>query len=127
VAKSRPRLVLTGQSTQNEQIRCDLEFPRFQRELEEMESGQLERVFACIDKIGQMTWAQVLATSSKKQKRGLNWEVLDQRTTSGAVIASIRVSEKLRARVMRQGVFMRFISIHPDHDSAYKERGEENL
>jgi hypothetical protein len=38
-----------------------------------------------------MTWAQVLATSSKSQKRALNWEVLkNQKTNQGVVIASKR-------------------------------------
>ena len=47
----------------------------------------------------------------------------NQRTSSGGAVASIRITEKFRARVTRDGVFMRFISLHPDHDSAYKISG----
>jgi hypothetical protein len=75
-----------------------------------------------------MTWDQVYKTSSKTQKRGLNWEIIENQTTqSGKKIASIRISQKFRARVCRDGQLMRFISLHPDHDSAYDESGSENL
>lgn len=79
--------------------------------------------------INKMNWNQVYATSSKgKGKRGLNWEMLpNQRTASGGAVASIRITEKFRARVTRDGVFMRFISLHPDHDSAYKAQGGESI
>ena len=116
-------------STQNELIECDLEFPLFQRELSKLESTELDAVFAKVETINKMTWAQVYATSSKGEgKRGLNWEVLaNQETRGGGTIASIRITRKFRARVTRDGVFMRFISLHPDHDSAYKARGGEEI
>jgi hypothetical protein len=103
-------------------------YPRIQDQLAELELEEFEDFFRCIDKIRHMTWAQVLATSSKTQKRGLNWEVIpNQKTTSGAIIASIRVTRMFRARVTRDGTIMRFISLHPDHESAYHESGGENL
>lgn len=69
-----------------------------------------------------MTWQDVYNTSSKgKAKRGLNWEVIDQKTQNGDVVASIRLSDKIRARVCRDGAWMRFISLHSDHDSAYSK------
>ncbi len=114
-------------STHHELVQVDLEFPRIQDDFAELELVQLTEVRACVEKIQKMTWAQVLATSSKSQKRGLNWEVLDQRTATGSVVASIRVTDKFRARVTRDGVYMRFISLHPDHDSAYKESGDEDI
>lgn len=115
-------------STQHELVECDLEFPRLQKELEQLEIEQLEQVEESIKKISQMTWDQIYKTSSKSQKRGLNWEPIDgQQTASGKKIASIRISKKFRARVCRDGKFMRFISLHPDHDSAYDESGGEDL
>jgi hypothetical protein len=114
-------------STQNELVECDLEFVSFQKELEQLETAELDTVLKKIETINQMTWAQVYSTSSKgAEKRGLNWEVLGaQKTATGGVIASIRLSKKFRARVTRDGVLMRFISLHPDHDSAYEARGGE--
>ena len=81
------------------------------------------------DKIEKMTWDDVYKTSSKTPgtKRGINYEPLDQETSQGLRVASIRVTAKFRARVCREGRHMRFISLHPDHDSAYRERGGEDL
>ena len=114
--------------SQHELVVCNLEFPRVQKELAELENDQFESVSRSVEKIEQMTWDQVYKTSSRSQKRGLNWESIDgQKTKSGKSIASIRISEKFRARVCRDGKLVRFISLHPDHDSAYDEDGGEFL
>jgi hypothetical protein len=115
-------------STQHELVVCNLEFPRIQRELLDLEDDQFESVNRTIEKIQKMTWDQVLKTASKTQKRGINWEPIGGQTTkAGKIIASIRVSQKFRARVCRDGRLMRFISLHPDHDSTYREPGGEDL
>jgi hypothetical protein len=115
-------------SNQHANVVCDLEFPRLRQDLENLEIVDLEQLEKSVEKINQMTWDQVYKTSSKSQKRGLNWEPIDgQVTAGGKTIASIRISKKFRARVCRDGIFMRFISLHPDHDSAYSEPGGESL
>ena len=115
-------------SAQHEPVLCDLEWPRVQKELLDLEMEELDQVERTVEKIQQMTWDQIYKTSSKTQKRGLNWEPISgQKTGLGKAVASIRISDKFRARVCRNGRFMRFISLHPDHDSAYEERGGENL
>lgn len=115
-------------SNQHKNIEIDLEWPRVQAELQNLESKELDQVESSIEKIKKMTWDQVYKTSSKNQKRGLNWEPIEgQKTASGKSIASIRISGKSRARVCRDGNFMRFISLHPDHDSAYDEDGGEEI
>jgi hypothetical protein len=122
--KPQPKAV----STQHEYVECDLEFPRFIKELSELEAIEFDQVEDSIEKIKKMTWDQIYKTSSKTQKRGLNWEPIERQTTkSGKKIASIRISKKFRARVCRDGKFMRFISLHPDHDSAYDEKGSEDI
>ena len=116
------------ESTQHDLVVCDLEFPRLGEELVELEMDELEQVERTIGKIHRMTWEQIYKTSSKSQKRGLNLEPIPgQKTASGKAIASIRISDKFRARVCRDGKVMRFISLHPDHDSAYDEGGGESL
>ncbi|MBY0386306.1 hypothetical protein K2X05_14205 [bacterium] len=115
-------------TSQHELIVCDLTFPRLQEELVELEELEFSRFEDAIKKIEKMTWDQIYKTSSKNQKRGLNWEPIQgQSTASGKTIASIRISQKFRARVCRDGKTMRFISLHPDHDSAYDESGGETL
>ncbi len=115
-------------STQHELVECDLEWPRLIKDLGNLEADELNQVEGSIDKIKKMTWDQVYKTPSKSQKRGLNWEPIDgQVTKSCKTIASIRISKRFRARVCRDGRYMRFISLHPDHDSAYDESGGEDI
>lgn len=115
-------------SNQHKNVEIDLEWPRVQTELQNLEAKELDQVEATIEKIKKLTWDQIYKTSSKTQKRGLNWEPIEgQQTASGKTIASIRISGKSRARVCRDGNFMKFISIHPDHDSAYDEDGGEEV
>ncbi len=117
------------ESTQNQTVLVDTDFPRFLDDLERLADRELEAVQATVDKLGTMTWNDIYKTSSKTpgDKRGLNFEPLDQQTANGQRIASIRVTNKFRARVCRDGRHMRFISLHPDHDSAYDEFGGEDL
>lgn len=116
------------ESTQHAFVQCDLEFPRLVEELANLEAIELDQVEECLNKIKKMTWDQIYKTASKTKKRGLNFEPIEgQRTRSGKAIASIRISKKFRARVCRDGIYMRFISLHPDHDSAYDESGGENI
>lgn len=118
----------SASANQHKNIEVDLEFPRAQKELQNLEIKELDQIEATIEKIKKMTWDQVYKTSSKSQKRGLNWEPIEgQQTAAGKTIASIRVSGKSRARVCRDGNFMKFISFHPDHDSAYDEDGGEDI
>lgn len=118
----------TTSTSQHQLVVCDLTFPRLQEELVDLEDLEFNRFEEAIKKIEKMTWDQVYKTSSKNQKRGLNWEPIQgQSTASGKTIASIRISQKFRARVCRDGKFMRFISLHPDHDSAYSESGGERF
>lgn len=115
-------------STQHELVECDLSHKRFISELEDLQENQIKQVQDSIDKIEKMTWDQVYKTSSRTQKRGINWEkIAGQTTRSGKPVASIRVSKKYRARVCRDGKIMRFISLHLDHDGTYKEPGNDDV
>lgn len=117
-----------SKSTQHELVKVSIDYPRVKLEMAELEEAELDQLLRCIDKIKTMTWQQIYNSSSKgPNKRGLNWEPLEQITKSGRVIATIRVTKKFRARVSRKDEFMIFISLHPDHDSAYDETGSEDL
>jgi hypothetical protein len=119
---------VADRSSQHEYVECDLEFRRILDELSELDIDELDQVEMTVNKIKQMTWDQIYKTSSRSQKRGLNWEpIAGQFTRSGKTIASIRISRKFRARVCRDGKFMRFITLHPDHDSTYSESGGEDI
>lgn len=118
-----------GGTTQHRYVLVDSSFPKFLEALADLEANEQEAILDAIDKIQKMTLDDVYKTSSKTpgQKRGINYEPIDQQTASGRRIATIRASAKVRIRVCRDEQFMRFISIHVDHDSAYKEKGGEDL
>ena len=111
-------------STQQHFVRIDLTFPPFKKEMSQLGLGDISDVLDTITKIQNMTWQQIWDSSSKTPggKRGINWEPIDQETSDGKQIASIRITRSHRARVCRDGDWMRFISLHPDHDSAYHKR-----
>ncbi len=113
---------------QHENVVCNLDFKRLQDEILNLEELEFNQFTKTITKIEMMSWDQIYKTSSKSQKRGLSWEIIEnQITKSGKKTASIRISKKFRARVCRDQNYMIFISLHPDHDSAYDENGGEGL
>ena len=52
---------------------------------------------------------------------GFRWEALEHlKAPNGAKVYSLRLSQRIRAVAFRDGDFLRLISLHPDHDSAYE-------
>ncbi len=95
-------------------IELDLNHPGFQADLFKLEKDEVVRFFNTLRKIRRLSWHQVY------QAKGLNWEPAGMRLgPHGERLYSIRVSRKFRAVVFREGNFMAFVSLHPDHDSAY--------
>ena len=91
-------------------LRLDLNYPPFQRELFELEAGEFRAVARNLRKLSSMSWNDVYAD------HGLKWEAV--RSMPGRF--TIRLSEKFRAVVAREGDFIRFMALHPDHDGAYR-------
>jgi hypothetical protein len=96
------------------EILLDLNSPVFQESLLSLEREEALAVLATLRKIRQMEWDQL------HRNRGLRWEAILSRTgPGGRRIYSLRVSSKIRAVAYRDGDFLRLLSLHPDHDSAY--------
>jgi hypothetical protein len=56
-----------------------------------------------------------------RSSSGLNLEQVEKtKTSKGNPIYSIRITRSFRAILSIEGDDLRFISLHPDHDSAYK-------
>ena len=91
----------------------DLNRPQFQRDLLELEKADLLAFFKTLRKLRALAWSQVY------RDKGLRWESIK---SLEADAYTIRVTQKCRAVVQRDGDSLRFISLHPDHDSAYKKR-----
>jgi len=52
---------------------------------------------------------------------GFQWEAIKHlEAPNGAGVYSLRLSQKVRALAFREGDLLRFVSLHPDHDSAYR-------
>lgn len=90
----------------------DLNQPKFQLCLIRLEKAELLAFFKTLRKLEQLSWTQVY------RDKGLRWESIK---TLEEDAYTIRVTQKCRAVVTREGDTLRFISLHPDHDSAYQK------
>ena len=96
-------------------VRLDLNNPDFQKEWFSLEKEGFTASKSTLKKMVMMNWNQVY------HDRGLKWEKIQSiKTDKGRELYTIRLSKKQRAVVYRQNEFMIFVSLHPDHDSAYK-------
>lgn len=109
-------------STNGQHVKLDLRFPPFLKQLQDLTKDDIEAWAAATAKLQSMTWQQLYDQSSGgKNKTGFNYELIEEDPELGK-IHSIRLGGAFRARVVRQNEWMRFISLHPDPDSAYKKR-----
>jgi len=97
-----------------DRILLDLNNPVFQETWFALERAEALAVLATLRKIHQMDWKQLYLD------RGLRWEAILSRTgPAGQRLYGLRVTRRVRAVGYRDGDFLRFLSLHPDHDSAY--------
>jgi hypothetical protein len=95
-------------------IQLDLNNPRFQTDFFKLEKHEAYAMMKTFRKLSQLEWDDIYRDS------GLNWEAIQSRTgDDGERIFSIRITQKFRAVVQRDKNTMRFLELHPDHDSAY--------
>ena len=96
-------------------VLLDLNNPIFQQDWFALEREEALAVLATLRKIRQMDWDQLY------RDRGLHWEAILSRTGPGGQrIYSLRVTRRVRAVAYRDGGFLRLLSLHADHDSAYE-------
>lgn len=96
-------------------IALDLNNPEFLEVFLRLEQDELSQVAKSLDRLRGLEWGTVY------RSKGLHWEAIAYiRTPTGATAYSIRLSGKCRAIVYRDGDILRLLSLHPDHDSAYK-------
>jgi hypothetical protein len=96
-------------------VRLDLNSPEFQDVLFRLELSELKQVVDSLRRLRELDWNTVY------RHTGFKWEAIRHlRTPNGATAYSLRLSEKIRAIGYRDGDLLRIISLHPDHDSAYR-------
>jgi hypothetical protein len=97
-----------------DRILLDLNNPVFQETWFALERAEALAVLATLRRIRQMDWNQLY------RDRGLRWEAILSRTgPAGQRLYSLRVTRAVRAVGYRDGDFLRLLSLHPVHDSAY--------
>jgi len=98
-----------------ERVRLDLNSPEFQEVLFHLEAEESKQVVASLRRLRSLSWSEVY------RHTGYRWEAIRHiQTPTGATAYSLRLSQKVRAVAYRDGAFLRFVSLHPDHDSAYR-------
>lgn len=96
-------------------VLLDLNSPVFQEVLFRLGATELKQVMAALGRLRALDWSVVY------RHTGFHWEAVDHiKTPNGAKAHSIRLSQKIRAIAYRDGDFLCFVSLHPDHDSAYE-------
>ncbi len=96
-------------------LRLDLNDPDFQHQLFALSKEDQRRVLTSMRKLLQMSWSQVYRDT------GLKWEVIVSRVgPRGERLYSLRMGRGFRALGFRAGEWLRLVSLHPDHDSAYQ-------
>ncbi|MFH1812199.1 MAG: hypothetical protein ABIJ09_25910 [Pseudomonadota bacterium] len=97
-------------------VSLDLNSPEFLDTFLGLEAREMQQVTSTLRKVRGMDWSSVYRAP------GLKWEKVDHISSpSGGTVYSLRCSDKVRALVYRDGKFMRFLSLHPDHDAAYRK------
>jgi hypothetical protein len=99
-------------------VQLDLNNEKFQDSWLALDKSERERVTDTFKKIRQLTWDQVY------RDPGLKWEkVTSVKPPQGIhAIYTVRIAKALRATAIRQGNYMRFLTIAPDHDAAYGKK-----
>jgi hypothetical protein len=99
-------------------VLLDLNNPIFQENLFGLQKPERHSAVETLKKLRQMTWDQVYAD------KGLHWEkIVSVAPPPGiAAIYSLRITQSRRATAYRDGAYMRFLTVAPDHDATYGKK-----
>ncbi len=96
-------------------VRLDLNSPVFQRQLFALAKDGQRAVLHTLGRLAEMSWQQVYADA------GLRWEAILSRVgPHGGRLYSLRIGRGFRAVAYREGEWLRLLTLHPDHDTAYR-------
>ena len=96
-------------------VRLDLNSPELQDVFLGLQPDDLKQVAASLRRLRELDWNVLY------RHTGFRWEALEHlKAPNGAKVYSLRLSQRIRAVAFRDGDFLRLISLHPDHNSAYE-------
>jgi hypothetical protein len=102
-------------SAAGSRIRLDLNSPEFQDVFFCLQADEIKQIVASLRRLRELDW------NSLYRHTGFRWEAIEHlKTPNGAKVYSLRLSQRIRAVAFRDGDFLRLVSLHPDHDSAYE-------
>ncbi len=97
-------------------VKIDLNNPEFQKDLFALEKNDQLALIRTLRKISNLTWDELY------RDQGLKWEVIISKTTkNNDRIYSFRFSQKYRSLALREESYLRLLTLHTDHDSAYQK------
>ena len=96
-------------------VALDLNNPVFQEHLLMLQKAERHAAMTTLNKIRPLTWNQLY------RDQGLKWEKISSIKPPPGLDAvySLRISRARRATAHRDGDFIRFLTIAPDHDATY--------
>ncbi len=95
-------------------VRLDLNNPEFQADLFSLQKAEQLELLGTLQRMSKMTWDDIY------RDRGLRWEALvSRRGPGGGRLYTFRISRKFRGLAYREDNWLRLLSLHADHDSAY--------
>lgn len=99
-------------------VRLDLNNPVFQENLLNLQKPERLAALDTLDKLRRMTWEQVY------RDNGLKWEKIGSLKPPAGIDAvySLRITQARRATAWRDGDFIRFLTIAPNHDATYGKK-----
>lgn len=96
-------------------ILLDLNSLVLQKDLFSLSKEDAYSVLNTLKKISKMDWELLY------RYQGLKWELIySKKGNNGENIYSFRINKKFRATALRDGNYLRMLSLHLDHDSTYK-------
>ena len=103
---------------QARKLQLDLNNEVFQENWLTLDKSERNRVTDTLRKLRQLTWDQLY------RDQGLKWEkVVSVKPPKGIdVVYTLRITQSRRATAYRDGNFLRFLTIAPDHDTAYRKK-----
>ena len=103
---------------QAKKLQLDLNNEVFQENWLTLDKSERNRVTDTLRKLRQLTWDQLY------RDQGLKWEkVASVKAPEGIdAIYTLRITQSRRASAYRDGNFLRFLTIAPDHDAAYGKK-----
>jgi len=99
-------------------LQLDLNSEVFQQHWLTLDKSERNRVTDTLRKLRQMSWEQLY------RDQGLKWEKISSVLPPKGIdtIYTLRITQSRRAGAYRDGNFLRFLTIAPDHDAAYGKK-----